>query len=130
MTADGDGMQVTDELTEAAERRFLQRWVEGPQVRTWSAMPPQLGDKAPDFVLPDHMGTPMRLSEAWSLRPALVIFWRHWGCGCGTDRAERLRSEYADYVDEGLNVVIVGQGEPARAAAYRAGPRTGTRHPV
>lgn len=47
------------------------------------------------------------------------MFWRHFGCGCGIDRAQRLRSEFAQYQDSGLEVVIVAQGEPLRAAAYK-----------
>ena len=34
------------------------------------------------------------------------------------DRAERLRKEYDDYVAAGANVVIIGQGDPGRAALY------------
>ena len=52
-------------------------------------------------------------------QPALLMFWRHFGCGSGVARAERLKTEYKDYLDAGLNPVIVAQGEPARAAAYR-----------
>jgi hypothetical protein len=34
------------------------------------------------------------------------------------DRAARLIEEYDSYLEEGAQVVIVGQGEPERAAAY------------
>jgi hypothetical protein len=47
------------------------------------------------------------------------MFWRHFGCGCGFERADRLNAEVAHYEAVGLNPVIVGQGEPARADAYR-----------
>jgi hypothetical protein len=36
------------------------------------------------------------------------------------DRAKRLQQEHASYREAGGTVVIVGQGEPARAAAYKA----------
>jgi peroxiredoxin len=75
--------------------------------------------KAPDLALADHTGKERLLSEFWAGQSALLMFWRHFGCGCGVARAERLKTEYKDYLDAGLNPVIVAQGEPARAAAYR-----------
>ena len=47
------------------------------------------------------------------------MFWRHFGCGCGFERATRLNAELDRYIDAGLQPVIIGQGEPERAAAYR-----------
>jgi hypothetical protein len=47
------------------------------------------------------------------------MFWRHFGCLCGVARTARLRAEYESYLDAGLTPVVIGQGEPARAAAYR-----------
>lgn len=112
--------QIIDAQIEEAEKRFLEKWTAGPRVQRWSTLPPQVGDPAPDLQLPDHTGAPTQLSSLWSRQPLLLIFWRHWGCGCGMDRAQRLRSEYDDYVSDNLDVVIVGQGEPERAAAFRA----------
>lgn len=103
----------------AGERKWLERWTEGPKQTAWPGRPVQVGDVAPDLSLPDHTGAPVRLSDLWKKRPALVIFWRQFGCGCGMERAERLRKEHADYVAAGANVVVVGQGEPERSAAYR-----------
>ena len=109
-----------DSLVEAAERQWLQLWVRGPREVAWSSLPPQVGDTAPSLLLADHTGAQVELADMWAQQPALLIFWRHFGCGCGLDRAERLRKEYDDYVAAGCNVVIVGQGEPERAADYRA----------
>lgn len=114
-------MKSSDTLTKqiaAAEEEFLTIWTAGPTTLKIEELP-QPGDAAPDARLLDHNGQTVSLSDFWSDRPALVMFWRHFGCGCGMDRAERLRDEYADYVAAGANVVIVGQGEPERAAAYR-----------
>lgn len=107
-------------LTTVAEQEWLERWTAGPELTRWTALPPQVGDLAPDCTLADHAGQPVTLSDVWREQPALLIFWRQFGCGCGLQRAERLRQEHAGYVAAGANVVIVGQGEPARAAAYRA----------
>ncbi|MDQ0575842.1 peroxiredoxin-like family protein [Agromyces albus] len=109
-------MTDLDELVRAAEARWLAAFESGP------TEPPSRvlvrGDTAPDAELVDSSGAPRRLSEFWAAGPALVMFWRHFGCSCGMDRAHRLVEELDDYHAAGLRVVIVGQGEPERAAAY------------
>lgn len=82
-------------------------------------MPLQAGDPAPDLELRDESGLPVRMSSTWAERPAVLLFWRHWGCGCGNDRAEKLQEEYPKLVEAGANVVVIGQGEPERGAWYR-----------
>ena len=106
-------------LIEAAEERWREAWATGPTRLRWTALPPQPGDLAPDATLPDHEGRSVRLSSTWAREPTLVLFWRHFGCSCGMDRAARLQAELADYRAAGGDVVIVGQGEPERAARYR-----------
>jgi len=106
------------ELTRQAEERCLQLWKQGPSRTRWSSLPPQVGDPAPDLELTGPGGGPARLSDYWENSPALVLFWRHFGCGCGMDRARRLQDEYGDYINEGAGVVIVGQGDHQRAAEY------------
>lgn len=110
---------VLGEQVEAAEDEFLETWIAGPSFLRLDEMPIQVGDPAPEAGLLDHTGEKVTLSSLWVDRPALLLFWRHFGCGCGIDRAERLREEYADYVAAGANVVVIGQGEPERAAAYK-----------
>ncbi|MBW3619066.1 MAG: AhpC/TSA family protein [Actinobacteria bacterium] len=106
-------------LTAAAEEEWLERWTAGPVEAAGKRL--VAGAAAPDLVLPDHEATPRALSEFWSERPALVMFWRHFGCSCGAERAARLVAEYPAIRDAGLEPVIVGQGEPERARAYRVG---------
>jgi peroxiredoxin len=108
-----------DEMLDAAERRWLEFWVEGPTKTSWSEAPVTVGSSAPDLTLQDEEGNDVRLSSLWQDRPALIVFWRQFGCGCGIDRAARFVEEYDDYVAAGANVVIVGQGEPERSAAYK-----------
>ena len=108
-----------EQLIEAAEDRWKTGWEAGPTRLRWTSLPPQVGDPAPDATLPDHEGRDVALSSLWADRPLLVLFWRHFGCSCGMDRAARLRTELPDYRAGGGDVVIVGQGEPARAARYR-----------
>lgn len=59
------------------------------------------------------------LSDFWKERPALLVFWRHFGCGCGVGRAERLKEDYPRLVEAGAAVAVIGQGEPERAAWYK-----------
>ena len=110
-------MEATERLTEAAEKEWLETWVAGPGDKRSKLLDP--GTSAPDIELLDHTGASRRLSSFWSDGPALLMFWRHFGCGCGVDRSSRLKDEYADYRAAGINPVIISQGEPERAAAYQ-----------
>jgi peroxiredoxin len=101
----------------AAEAAWLEGWAAGPT--EGEGTPPRQGDPAADLRLPDHTGRERLLSEFWASGPALVMFWRHFGCGCGLERARRLREEYPEYLAAGLTPVIVGQGDPTRANRYR-----------
>ncbi len=102
----------------AAEEEWLEGWKRGPQRLRWTRIPLQVGDRAPSFELPDSSGKVVELESFWSDRPALILFWRHYGCGCGIDRAHLLKEEHDGYTGAGANLVIIGQGEPPRAAAY------------
>lgn len=108
----------TEELA-AAEQQWLDIWARGPQRLRWDRVPLQVGDPAPDLQLLDHIGAPMLLSSLWQDGPAVILFWRHFGCSCGRDRAARLREEYSELVSLGATVTVIGQGAPARSAAYR-----------
>jgi len=68
--------------------------------------------------LQDTSGKLVHLRDYWSNGPALILFWRHYGCSCGVDRADRLQNEYADYIKLGASVVVIGQGEPERSKDY------------
>ena len=109
-------MSAVDVLTSAAEQAWLEAWTAGPTQPEGSGLP--AGAEAPDLRLVDHTGVMRRLSDFWAEGPALLMFWRHFGCGCGVHRAARLREEYDAYRTNGLQPVIVAQGEPERAAAY------------
>jgi peroxiredoxin len=115
MGVDRDELQAA---IDAAEARFLAHWTTGPQVTRWEELPVQVGDAAPRFVLPDQHGQPISLDEAVRDRPTVLVFWRHFGCGCGLDRAERLRAELPTFRSAGVGVLVIGQGVPVQAAAY------------
>jgi peroxiredoxin len=108
-----------DSLIAAAEDRWKTAWRAGPTRLRWESLPVQPGDPAPTATLLDDSGRPFELASAWADGPALILFWRHFGCSCGMDRARRLMSELPAYREAGATVLIVGQGEPERAARYR-----------
>ena len=109
--------RTLEALTAAAESEWLELFAAGPIEEEGFGL--RGGTAAPDLVLPDHTGVKRSLSEFWADQPVLLMFWRHFGCGCGIDRAARLLEEYPTYQEAGIIPLIVAQGEPARAAAYR-----------
>lgn len=110
--------EIVQEQTEEAEKEWLKLWNEGPTKIVWDKMPLQEGDKAPDFELEDTSKTLIRLSDLWSDKPVLLIFWRHTGCGCGFARADEIRKQYDSITKMGIQVVIITQAEPERASFY------------
>ena len=109
---------LTDKQIEAAEAEWLDLWKQGPTRLRWTKVPLQVGDLAPDFELKDTSGQLVHLRDFWSKGPALILFWRHYGCSCGVDRAKLLQNEYADYIKLGASVVVIGQGDPERSKDY------------
>ena len=103
-------------LVLSAERRWMENWVAGP---SYVGTPITRGARAPEMELTAETGERVKLSASWSERPALVMLWRHLGCGCGLGRIERLRDEYQGYLDSGLEVVVVAPGELDRVLAYK-----------
>jgi peroxiredoxin len=107
-----------DLLMAAAEQEWLESWTVGPTEPLGIGLP--MGSTAPDLALVDEIGATRRLSEFWADGPALIMFWRHFGCGCGVSRAALLREDLETYRAAGLTPVAIAQGEPERAATYRA----------
>jgi len=104
-------------LTLGAEQTWMNHWLTGP---THVGQPVRRGDAAPDLVLTSEDGSSAALSSTWHDVTALVMLWRHLGCGCGLDRIAKLKDEYEDYLAAGLNVVVVAPGDIERVAAYKA----------
>ena len=102
---------------EAAEARWLAAWLAGPTRTRWETVPVQVGDVAPDLILPDTAGRPRQLAEFWRERPALVLFLRHLGCSCTAERRDRLHDELPAYELAGAAVVAITQGDPERTRA-------------
>ena len=111
-------MSKYDEQVESGEREWLEGWKRGPQRLRWTRIPLQVGDEAPEFELLDADGQLVTLSSIWRDKPVVILFWRHYGCGCGIERAGMLKKDYEAFVKAGGEALIIGQGEPERAAAY------------
>jgi peroxiredoxin len=105
---------------EAAEAEWLIAWLAGPKRIRWSSLPPQVDDRAPDIELPDAAGRVRRLSEWWSAGTVHLIFLRHFGCSCLSERWDRLRDELPAIADAGAATIAVAQGEPERTAEVAA----------
>jgi peroxiredoxin len=108
-------MSSLDNQLKAAENEWLAGWKSGPKRTRWTELPLQVDDPAPNFELSDSNKKSRQLSGFWENKPALIIFWRHYGCSCGMERAHYLQQEYDDYIEGGADVVIIGQGEPEPA---------------
>ena len=102
-------------LVMSAENRWLDGWMAGPTIE---GRPLRRGDAAPEVEVFTRDGTKVPLSTAWSDKTALILLWRHLGCGCGRERARRLIEEIDTYRDSGLEVVVVAPGDPERVDAY------------
>lgn len=114
-----DPTPTTDHLIADAERRWIVGLAAGPARDAVARTGPGPGDPAPNIELVDSDGGTVALDSFWADQPALIIFWRHFGCGCGADRAERLAAERDALSEAGATVVLVGMGDPTRTADYR-----------
>jgi peroxiredoxin len=107
--------------TQAAGRQWQDRWASGPRRTRWTSLPVQAGDRAPSLDLVDaRLDRAVPLASGWADGPALLLFWRHFGCSCGRDRAARLIDELPAYRAAGATVTLIGQGEPERTLVYAA----------
>lgn len=103
-------------LNLSAEQRWISGWVAGPSIE---GSPLRRGERAPEVEVLDEEGNLLPLATLWSAKPTLLLLWRHLGCGCGIERAERLNSEYDEYIGSGLDVVIVAPGDVERVNHYK-----------
>jgi peroxiredoxin len=110
--------ELVREQLDKAQGRWLEQWKRGPQRTAWSAVPLQVGDAAPSLGMRDQRGKAVELASLWRNRPALLVFWRHFGCGAGLQRAQALRESWRELDAAGLRVAAIGQAEPERTAWY------------
>ena len=107
-----------EQAIELGEEDFFRIWQNGPEITRWDTLPVQVGDAAPGFALPDQTGVVVALDDVLASGSVIVLFWRHFACGCGAERAARLREELESYRATGASVLVIGQGLPVQAAAF------------
>lgn len=113
-------MSVVDDQHTAAEAKWLSAWLEGPKRTRWTSLPPQVEDLARDVGLPDQTGVTRRLSDWWSEGVVHLVFLRHFGCSCLSERWDRLSGELSELASAGATTLAIAQGEPERTAAVAA----------
>ena len=78
----------------------------------------QVGDRAPDFALPNAEGKPVRLSELLSKGPVVLYFYpKDETRGC-TAEACSFRDDYEDFKAVGAEVVGVSSDSSASHASF------------
>ncbi|AKF05142.1 peroxiredoxin family protein [Sandaracinus amylolyticus] len=81
---------------------------------------PDVGDVAPDFVLPDSSGAPRRLAVLCAERPHVVVFYRgHW-CPFCLRQLGQYRERWGELDALGFGLVAISVDEPQRSSALAA----------
>lgn len=70
------------------------------------AHPPQIGDEAPDFELPNQFGEPVRLS-ALRGRPVVIVFYPFAFSGICTGELAEIRDRFDVFADAHAEVIAV-----------------------
>lgn len=73
---------------------------------------------APDLVLQDSAGKPVKLASLWQERPLLLAFTRHFGCTQCKEMLEELVGGREKIAAAGLSLAVVTQGTPAATALF------------
>ena len=70
------------------------------------AKPPEMAEKAPDFILTDLQGQKFRLSDHRGKRPVLIIFSTTWCTFCKAE-IPHFKSLHGTYAKQGLEIVNI-----------------------
>lgn len=79
------------------------------------SVPDQLGA----LSLPDADDNKVRLGDLWADKPAAFVFIRHFGCPSCRAQVTQLRDDVPTITGLGANLVLVGNGAPHFARAFR-----------
>lgn len=69
--------------------------------------------------LADDDGVPVRLGDTWKHRPVVLAFVRHFGCVFSREQVNDLKRVLPELQARGAELVIVGNGKPEEARAFR-----------
>ena len=73
---------------------------------------------APDAVLLDVEGKPVKLSTLWQERPLLLAFTRHFGCTQCKEMLDELVTGSEKIEKAGLSLAVINQGTPEISALF------------
>lgn len=85
--------------------------------------PPSHGDALGAVTLPDQEGRSVRLGDLWRDCPAVLVWLRQFGCPFCRSYARSLNQERVRFDDARATIVLIGQGTPVDAAAFRRSMR-------
>jgi peroxiredoxin len=85
--------------------------------------PPTRADALAAIALPDQEGRSVLLGDLWRDRPAVLVWLRQFGCPFCRSYARLLNEERVRFDDARATIVLIGQGTPVQAAAFRRSMR-------
>jgi peroxiredoxin len=114
-------MSVADELAALAaemakrstpERLALHNDAIDAVRRSGLIRPPRTGTPAPDFTLPDANGQPWTLSQAWSLGPVVLVFYRGGWCPFCNLQLRALQGMLPQFAARGTQLAALSPERP------------------
>jgi peroxiredoxin len=69
--------------------------------------------------LADEDGVPVSLGDLWKRGPVVLLFVRHFGCVFARQQVNELKKYLPELHSRGAELVVVGNGSPEFAAAFR-----------
>ncbi len=85
----------------------------------------KVGDKAPDFGLPNGDGKLVLLAEYTSRSPVVLIFYRGYWCGACTQQLTRLAEDYDKIKQAGAELIAISVDD--QTYAWSMGQTTGAK---
>ncbi|HMO58366.1 MAG TPA: peroxiredoxin [Roseiflexaceae bacterium] len=79
-----------------------------------------VGDRAPDFTLPDHTGMLLTLSEQTRSGPTVLFFYPRANTLVCTAEVCAFRDRYAEFAEAGAHVIGISADPPAVNRAFHA----------
>jgi len=73
---------------------------------------------APDLILTNTSGRPVKLSTLWSRKPLLLAFTRHFGCTQCKEMLDELVAGKNKISKAGLDIAVIMQGTPDATADF------------
>jgi peroxiredoxin len=88
----------------------------------------KVGDRAPDFGLPNGDGKLVLLSEYTARSPVVLIFYRGYWCGACTQQLTRLAEDYDKFKQAGADLIAISAD--VQSFAWSTGQTLGARYQI